>query len=246
MAEFGTLSPPFGRYGSTPKDQPRTNIPWPGRFHSFPHPVHPTGVWFCTSGAFATGAHWSPPICGRNVVSKPKTAVPKGVELSLADLEAPEFVVFAHECSMLRYGDLCEFAFLQNRPGESPRLGVSVVVPADDVATHIWESIEEFLKMVGDAYAKRGVQAQPPGNSAPAYGNAPVVGANILRVARAGMNGLMDWYYLSPHSHHLTRTTGQPPRIDPVVRIQLIGPVLLGVLKEISAGHSAWQKQIGS
>lgn len=170
----------------------------------------------------------------------------EGIQIKLADFEAPKLTVFAHECSLLRYGYLMEFAFLQNRPGEPQRLGVSIVIPVFDVAAHIWAATEEFYKTVKAAYAKRGVEMQEPGTSAPAYGNAPVLGANILRVARAGMNCAMDWYYLSPHEHHMAKSAGKRPQIEPVVRVQLTGPTLLGVLNQIAIGHSEWRKQAGS
>ncbi len=166
----------------------------------------------------------------------------KGIEVRMSDLETPAHAVWAHRCAILTYGHLLELACLQGRPGEPERLVTSVIVPLADVVAHIWQSSEEFYKTVREAYEKAGVAAEPPATQAPPYGTAPVLGANVARMARAAMNGVMDWYYLSPQDAHLAKTAGRRPRFEPVIQIRLPGPSLVGILHYMATHLEEWRK----
>ncbi|MBI4419660.1 MAG: hypothetical protein HY560_02445 [Gemmatimonadetes bacterium] len=167
----------------------------------------------------------------------------KGIEVRMSELETPKYALWAHRCAVLSYGHLLELAYLQQRPGEPERLAASLIVPVADVVTHIWASAEGFYKTVLEAYEKSGVAIEPPAAAAPPYGTAPVLGANVVRMARAGLHGVMDWYYLSPQDMHLAKTAGRGPRFDPVIQIRLPGPSLAGILHHVATHLEEWRKK---
>jgi hypothetical protein len=176
---------------------------------------------------------------------KSKTKKQPPLQIALSEQPAPPIAGYADRCAVLDQGSACDLVFYQAAEGE-PDVVVRLSVAIDACVAHLWGSSGEFYAVAREDLEKTEFGITPVDVDVP-VGNMPrAVSCNLFGVYRAGsIEAVLDCYYLSPRDLHFARVGGKPPQVEPVVRVQLPLPVLIGLLAHIEAQAEILRGRLG-
>jgi len=164
--------------------------------------------------------------------------------VNLSDLAVPEATVFANRCNASVQTTHVEFQFLLDGPGSDAIPVLSVMVPLDSIVKHLWESAESFYGTEKVFLERLGIRRMEVGKSIAPRGDSMVVGANIFRMARSGLESSIECYYLPPFSVFDVARRGGRPNIEPVVRVQMPPSVMSGLLEFVASQIESLTKRL--
>jgi len=168
------------------------------------------------------------------------------ITVDLGTLPAPEETVFANSCSIIDYGLYLEFFFWHSRPKGHTEPVLSAMIPIDSVVVNLWGSTREFQKLDESLYKTIGVPIQEVVAARVDVASPRVVSGNVFRVGRTGVEAVLELYYLSPYSSFLAGKRKKQPELDPMIRIQLPGPVLTGMLQRVDSMVPELRSRVGN
>jgi hypothetical protein len=154
--------------------------------------------------------------------------------VNTAALRPPEAVGFADRYLLREAGDHVELSFFELRPGARLIPVFRTYVPIDDLALTIWPTMTKFLADLTAYFAAD--SADSWGSFRVAAGTATTVdvlatGSNIINMARSGLDGQIDFHYLTPRSAHLARTDKKKLRVLPVASLIVPARLLVSLLR---------------
>jgi len=163
------------------------------------------------------------------------TAVTGSLTVDLTTLAAPEETVFANSCSIIDYGLYLELFFWHIRPKGHAEPVLSAMVPIDAAIVYLWGTSREFQQEDESIYKTIGISI--PEVAAPQVDveSPRIIPANMFRMARTGIDAVLELYFLSPYSTFLATRKKTKPEFEPMIRIQIPGPVLTGVLRRVDS-----------
>jgi len=165
--------------------------------------------------------------------------------IDLDALPTPSDSVFASACAVFDCGLFFEFAFTHARHREKPRLVLTVVVNTDAVINNLWVSAQQFYETDRRIFQDARLEIPTVQSSAPADEQAPILASNLFRMARTGVETALECYYVPPYEIFRAAHKGTNPDVESVVRIQLPGPVLTGILDFVAAKVETLRGRLG-
>jgi hypothetical protein len=142
------------------------------------------------------------------------------LSVNLNRLPTPGLVGFADQCALLPRGYFDEFVFFDSAVGiDSPV--VRFVAPVGAVVDGLWRNSQKFYEDVGKLMGHAESSPSPiiTSRSAPPPPD-PAGTCNIFRISRAGPEGILECFYLSPRTAAVAQAGLQGDRsILPVVAI---------------------------
>ena len=166
--------------------------------------------------------------------------------VNLGALPHPQVTVYTNRCAVIDWEFCYEFAFYQVRPSEQPFHVASLAVGLDALISNFWTPAIDFYKNERAFFERAGWPITEVIKPPKPLGETPIVPVNVFRMARAGVDAAMDCFYVSPASLHAAGTQAQPLEFQPIVRLHLPAPVLLGVLEFVASGLKGLQGRLGS
>jgi hypothetical protein len=157
----------------------------------------------------------------------------KGVAVRFPD-QAPPITGFSDSCRIVGRDTFQEIVFLDSL---AERAIARIVVDNAMFAEYLWGTSSQFhaetTKWLGDVGMAQVAATGEP--SQDAIKSARPVACNFFTMARVGTEAVFEGYYVSPKAVHVASSAREPKPIplEPICRIQLPVPVLVGLLSEV-------------
>jgi len=173
-------------------------------------------------------------------------AGPQSITVDLSALEAPEETVFANSCSIIDYGLYLELVFSHIRPRGHTEPVLSAMVPIDAAVTFLWATTREYQQQDEAIYKTVGITIPEVAPAQLDVESPRTVPANLFRMARAGVQAVLELYFVAPYSTFVAAAKKTKPTYEPMIRILLPGPVLTGLLRRVDSMIPELKSRIGS
>jgi hypothetical protein len=110
------------------------------------------------------------------------------------------------------------------------------MVPIDAVVLYLWGTSREYQETDEALYRTAGIAIPEVAAPEVEVGSPRIFPANIFRIARTGVEAAVELYFLTPYSVFLATTKAKKqPDVEPMIRLQIPGPVLTGILRRINS-----------
>lgn len=163
-----------------------------------------------------------------------KRRAPARFSISTADLQSPQVAGFASRCAIIDRGLVLELVFFEERPPKTVYTVARVMATIDMVIDRLWEPSIAFYESQRKVLQETEIQTKPVAETPPedSLGEPkPAVMCNVFRIARTGMEAVLDLHYISPGDIHLLQEERRIPTVVPVMRIQTTLPVIIGIFE---------------
>jgi hypothetical protein len=120
------------------------------------------------------------------------------------------------------------------------------MVPIDAAVLYLWGTSREYQETDEALYKTAGIPI--PEVAAPEVDveSPRILPANIFRMARTGVEAAVELYFLTPYSVFLATTKKKQPDVEPMIRLQIPGPVLTGILRRIHSMVPELKARLGT
>ena len=174
-------------------------------------------------------------------------AVAGSLEVDLSALPAPEETVFANSCSIIDYGLHLELFFWHHRPKGRTEPVLSVMVPIDAAVVYLWGTSREFQQQEESIYKAAGISIPEVAAAQLEVESPRILPANVFRIARTGVEASLELYFLPPYATFVAalRKAKTVMEFEPMIRVQLPGPVLTSVLRRVDSMVPELKSRLG-
>lgn len=167
---------------------------------------------------------------------RPVSAPSTGFEVDMATLEYPPHFGFANQWSVLEQDVLWTIQFSYQPPNGVAFAVVTFVIDIDDLATMLGDFAKDFVTAVDQNLTASKIDV-PTASPFVADDLSPAR-VQVIRVARMGMDGLLEGYWVNPQSVVQGKKTGRQPLIQAVFAVSVHLPVMMGLLHHVAENLS--------
>ncbi|MBL8989425.1 MAG: hypothetical protein JNJ80_24355 [Gemmatimonadetes bacterium] len=154
----------------------------------------------------------------------------------MATLEYPPHFGFANQWSVLEQDVLWTIQFSYQPPNGVAFAVVTFVIDIDDLATMLGDFAKDFVTAVDQNLTASKIDV-PTASPFVADDLSPAR-VQVIRVARMGMDGLLEGYWVNPQSVVQGKKTGRQPLIQAVFAVSVHLPVMMGLLHHVAENLS--------
>lgn len=191
-----------------------------------------------------TAKRQSPPRKGNEEMSGRQREI---ISVDVSKLIRPATSVFASRCAAVDRHLVYEFDFFDFQEESDLRSPVArVMFPVDSLIDHFWRNSRDFGLQCRHLLDEAGIPPEPIGQKAGLVRSDVVVSSNLSSMYRAGVESIIDFYYISPRDIHFARLQAKKPEIQGVLRVQLPLTVLVGILDHVDSVIQALRDRLGT
>ena len=167
------------------------------------------------------------------------------LQVDYADAPAPTDYYVADYFYVENAGPNVLMVFGKMEGSDKLRTKLEVFFPASHFVNQLWKSSRDFHQSMRDYVAKFDYQPGTPGQRGLVAEKSQTLHSNNVFMAISGGDSMMDFYYISPREMYYRPRRKQAINLEPLARVIISPPLLLGFLNECDGVAESLSKKFG-
>jgi hypothetical protein len=167
----------------------------------------------------------------------PESRVPipsePGNSIRLDNLQRPPLAGFVDRLVLIDRGLWFEIRFLQTYSPDSAAVLATAIIYIDALVSTVWENSVEFYNQTLPILKRSKVTLPEIDSTVDIVPESAAVVINIFGLARAGLDAMVDCFYITSRSAHLFRTERRDLEVLSLFSVQLSLPLAVALLARI-------------